>query len=135
MAIIQNYSKRKITNSKGISTNMQRGLGMLTLNFYNYEYSIVKEEDKREQIVLNNISDSVKHCVKAYRKAFDIYSSIGDHVGATRMALEIASVQTHVLIRDYFHEAPVDILFSGCNNNSTKDNEKNNNNTLQKKQF
>ena len=105
----------------------------------NVEFPIImnivlsKEEDKREQIVLNNISDSVKHCVKAYRKAFDIYSSIGDHVGATRMALEIASVQTHVLIRDYFHEAPVDILFSGCNNNSTKDNEENNNNTLHKR--
>ena len=61
---------------------------------------------------MEKISDCVIECVRAYRKAFDLYSSIGDHVGATRMALEIASVQTHVLVRDFFHEAPVGILFT-----------------------
>ena len=53
------------------------------------------------KLVLEKISDCVIECVRAYRKAFDLYSSIGDHVGATRMALEIASVQTHVLVRDF----------------------------------
>ena len=111
---IKNYTKiqqAKNYEFKGDIYEHATRLGNCSIKFpIKLKFDTLNDDNGKTNLILETISDCVIECVRAYRKAFDLYSSIGDHVGATRMALEIASVQTHVLVRDFFHEAPVELF-------------------------